>query len=31
MDPLQACHNLADAANRLGGEDNIGVVVVKVS
>ncbi len=30
-DLQQACHNLADAANRLGGEDNIGVVVVKIT
>jgi protein phosphatase len=28
-DPLQACHDLADAANRNGGEDNISVIVVK--
>jgi protein phosphatase len=29
--PLQACHNLVDAANQLGGEDNISVIVVKAS
>jgi len=28
-DPLQACHDLVDAANRHGGEDNISVIVVK--
>lgn len=28
-DPLQACHDLVDAANRQGGEDNISVIVVK--
>jgi len=28
-DPLQACHDLVDAANQHGGEDNISVIVVK--
>jgi protein phosphatase len=26
----EACHTLVEAANRAGGEDNIGVVVVKI-
>jgi serine/threonine protein phosphatase PrpC len=30
-DPVQACHELIQAANRQGGEDNISVVVVKAS
>ena len=30
-DPAQACQALVDAANEAGGEDNISVVVVKVS
>jgi protein phosphatase len=30
-DPLQACHDLVDAANRHGGEDNISVIIVKAS
>jgi len=29
--PVEACQKLVDAANSAGGEDNIGVVVVKVS
>jgi len=30
-EPLKACHDLIQAANDSGGEDNIGVVVVKVT
>ena len=30
-DPQQACHDLVQAANRLGGEDNISVILVKAS
>lgn len=29
-DPVEACQNLVQAANESGGEDNIGIVVVKV-
>jgi serine/threonine protein phosphatase PrpC len=25
-----ACHQLVDAANKAGGQDNIGVIVVKI-
>jgi protein phosphatase len=28
--PVEACQNLVQAANESGGEDNIGIVVVKV-
>jgi protein phosphatase len=30
-DPEEACRNLVEAANQAGGEDNISVIVVKVS